>query len=124
MRKAKKRKETKPRGHHLKPVKLTGKQVELEKRDEGPRGWFLPIVESTYSRLTVAATPPSAARALKGTEFKSSLRPGEGESSLARVGPTAWHDRLGEYKRRKAAAVRRAVPRAAGPAAPFVPGGV
>lgn len=106
------------------PIKLTGKKIEVERRDEGPREWFLPEVESTYTRLAERGAAPAApvARAAR-TGFRSSLRPGEGESVLADVGPAAWIERLSEYKRRKVAAIAP-VARVGivAPGAPAVPG--
>jgi len=110
----------------LKPIKLTGKQIDVAKRDEGPQGWFLPVVESAYTRLLpsgAAAMPSPRVKPAAGDAFESSLQPGEGESVLAQVGYTVWRELLAEYKRRKAAAVPRPAHAGAGPAAPSVPGG-
>lgn len=106
------------------PIKLTGKKIVVERRDEGPLEWFLPEAESTFSRLVERGAAPVApvARAARAG-FRSSLRPGEGESVLADVGPATWIERLSEYKRRKVAAVAR-VARAGiiAPGAPAIPG--
>jgi hypothetical protein len=108
-----------------KPVKRTGKQIE-EKADEGPRGWFLPVMESAYARLAPPNASAPAAPSTKpaaGKAFKSSLQPGKGEVMLAQVPPTAWRDVLAEYKRRKAAVAPRPPRAAAGlPPAAAVPG--
>lgn len=115
----------------LRPVKLTGKQIGVEHRDEGPAGWFLPLAESTFTRLApIDALPgpvPAAAPAA-GMAFRSRLQPGGTESILAAADGTMWLDRLAEYKRRKVAVTPRpaVTPAAAmavrAPAAPFVPG--
>jgi hypothetical protein len=101
----------------FRPVKITRKQIKIRAPEEGPRGWFLQDIESTYTRLastdTVPPPQPFVMPAV-GVAFASSLQPGEGESVLTQAAPTVWLERLAEYKQRKAAVV--------GPAAPFVPG--
>ena len=108
------------------PQKLSGERVVVEAPDEGPTGWFLPQIESTYARLMPADQPAlTAARGRKRTlgarAFRSVLQPGSGEEVLHQAAPTVWLDRLAEYKQRKAAAQLRA---AAAPAAPAIPGAV
>lgn len=106
------------------PKKITSKKRVIEREDEGPRGWFLEQVECSYLRLGVseAVEVVAARRPVRGREvFKSAMRPGSGEESLASASLSVWLDRLQEYKRRKAAArVTSAIP---APGAPAVPGG-
>jgi hypothetical protein len=98
----------------------------------GPREWLFPILESAYSKLVpreqaeaeAAAAGEAPAAPAEGVEgFRSSLQPNRGETVLAAVPHDVWLDRLSEYKRRKAAAVRRAAPAVtAPPPAPVIPG--
>jgi hypothetical protein len=106
------------------PKKLSGK-VEVESPDEGPRGWFLPQVEQTYTALQPADAPirPGAARIRGARGFASTLQPGEGENVLHQPPQTVWVDRLAEYKQRKAAAVLARRGPALAPA-PAIPGAV
>jgi hypothetical protein len=113
------------------PKKLSGKTIRPDREDdEGPAGWFLSQIESSYSRLAApdAAPPAVAGMPASGVAFTSALGLGRGEAVLAASpGPTLWADRLREYKQRKAAAAakqRAAIAAGAGPmAAPMVPGG-
>jgi photosystem II stability/assembly factor-like uncharacterized protein len=101
----------------MRPVKITGKKIEVFRRDEGgPLGWLLPTMESAYSQLipSGAVAQPPHAPALVSMAV-SSLQP-TGATALEAASPTVWRDVFLEYKRRKAAAI------ALGPAAPFVPG--
>jgi hypothetical protein len=114
-----------PRAKALTPQRATRRREPVtEPPDEGPAGWFLPQIESTYTRLAPADQPrPLAApraRARGARSFTSVLQPGAGEEVLEQPAPTVWLDRLAEYKQRKAVV---AIPRAA-PAAPAVPGAV
>src|ERR1700721_4750084 len=82
----------------------TGKRRETP-RERGPRGWFLPVVESTYTDLR----PRSAERerslktasAPQGSTYRRMLRPGLGGEVLAPAEQTFWLERLTEFKRRK-----------------------
>jgi photosystem II stability/assembly factor-like uncharacterized protein len=111
---------------------LTAAKVRALVRDEGPEEWFFPLMEESYTELAPRGRqrPPRAgAPATAGGAFVSSHRPGEGESVLADVDRTVWRDRLAEYRKRKAAALRRRAPvpataAAGAPPAPAVPGGV
>src|SRR5204863_5422505 len=109
----------------LRPIKLTGKKIDVRRRDEGPAGWFVPVAESTYTRLApIDAAPgvPRTAVPASGVAFRSSLQPGGDESVLAELDRVIWLDRLAEYKRRKVAAAPRAPLVAMAPATPFIPG--
>jgi hypothetical protein len=108
----------------LRPIKRTGRRIDVLRRDEGPPGWFLPLVESAYTRLAPRGAPPPAPgpRPRARAAFRSALQPGAGESVLGAASPTVWLERLAEYKRRKVAAAPRPARARAGPAAPFVPG--
>jgi hypothetical protein len=102
-------------GGALKPVKLSGR-VRPEKEEGGPLGWLLPMMESAHTPLAargVAAPAPGAS-----AMARSAILPA-GAATIAPTSPTVWRDVFLEYKQRKAAA---APARAAGPAAPFVPG--
>jgi len=122
----KKKKAKKPTGPILKPVRLPVKKKLKVEREEGPRGWFLPVAEETYARLAprgAPAPPPPTALPESGESFTSTHVPGAGESVLATVGQSVWLDRLREYKQRKSTA---ALTPLAGPplaAAPSIPGG-
>lgn len=108
-----------------KPIKRTKKNMDREKEDEGPLGWFLPIVESAYTRLGVpagAVSKPARNKPASGKAFESTLQPGKGEAVLADVSPTAWVDLLAEYKRRRAAAAPKRARAGVAPPAAFVPG--
>jgi hypothetical protein len=109
----------------FKPSKLTRTQRRRDHQpEEGPRGWFLPQIEETYTRLAppaAAAVPTPAAMPASGVAFASVLQPGEGEAVLAQAAPTTWLERLAEYKHRKAAVVPGGAP-ALGSGAPVVPG--
>jgi photosystem II stability/assembly factor-like uncharacterized protein len=107
----------------LKPVKLTRKDLAAVERDEGPRSWFLAMVESAYARLAGRNAPPRPAPAGRpATEaFASTLQPGQGEAVLAELPTTFWIDILKQYKARKVARAVRALPGGA-VAAPAVPG--
>lgn len=113
-------------GSPLKPVRLPAKKKRTVEREEGPRGWFLPVAFETYARLSprgAPAPPPPTALPESGESFTSIHVPGAGESALATVGKSVWLDRLREYKRRKSTA---ALTPLAGPplaAAPSIPGG-
>lgn len=113
-------------GARMSPRKLSGNAAHIEEPDEGPLGWFLPQVESTYMRLQPTDRPAAAAaaparRRARGPAFASAMRPGEDESVLHVPDRTVWLDRLAEYKQRKAAAALLRAP-AGIAAAPFVPG--
>lgn len=107
------------------PVKITGKNIDVFERDEeGPLGWLLPTMEAAYTRLVPRGsinTPPfgltETAEPAPVTIAVSSLQPA-GATVLEPAGPTVWRDIFLEYKRRKAAAV--AAPAMLGP----VPGGM
>ena len=88
-------------------------------RERGPRGWLIPILESSYTKLVprdlaenheenLGETTPadtSGSLALAGmakNNFRSVLQPGRGEGVLAAVDQNLWLERLAEYKRRKA----------------------
>jgi len=91
-------------------------------REEGPVGWFLPQIESTYSLLAARDAALAPAGPVAGS-FISIAQPAGAAPQLAAANPRTWIDRLREYKERKA----RAQPTppaglALGPAAPFVPG--
>ncbi|HKQ75208.1 MAG TPA: hypothetical protein VJ810_16035 [Blastocatellia bacterium] len=114
------------------PVKITGKKIEAFKRDgNGPIGWLLPTMESSYTRLAPRGAMPQPpiemsliAESAPVTVAVSSLQPSNA-TVLAPAGPTVWRDIFLEYKRRKAAAAAAAPPAATvplGAAAPFVPG--
>src|SRR5262249_33819206 len=107
---------------NYKPVKLKSKEAEETERDEGPRGWFLPVVESAYTRLGPGGTPPRAvpSGAAVPEPFASTLQPGAGEAVLAEVPITYWVDVLRQYKMRLAARAPTAVRTAM--AAPIIPG--
>lgn len=104
------------------PERVRGKP-EIAHEDGGPRSWFLEQVEASYLRMmpkgATAAMPAGAA----ASTFRSVLRPGDDESTLATVSKSVWLDRLLEYKRRKAAAVAAPAAVAVAPPAPVVPGG-
>lgn len=126
---AKKKSSSSSKHQAFRPVKLTGKELLVGKRDEdGPLGWFLPLVESTYNQLGAAGasvTPLLATASVGGGIAKSSLHPGAG-MTLAPAVATVWRDLLFEYKRRKAAGVAPAPVLMGGgvaPGAPFLPGG-
>lgn len=106
----------------LRPVRLTGKNIELVKKErDGPLGWLLPTLETAYTQLAPRGAAPRS-RAATVSLAASSLEP-RGGAVLAAAGPTVWRDLLLEYKQRKAAAAApAAAPRAVRPAAPFVPG--
>jgi hypothetical protein len=116
----------KPKADQRKPTKVSAKKFERGKGEEGPRGWFLPQIESAYTRLYQrgAEIPAAPKRAVRGKAFASSFQPGRTEEILEPVAPTAWLGLLGEYKRRKAVAQaqRRAMP-VVGPAALTAPAG-
>jgi len=108
----------------------TGKRRETP-RERGPRGWFLPVVESVYTdlrpravegerSLTTTAVP-------EGSTYRSMLQPGLGEEVLRPAHQNFWLDRLTEFKRRKtqvAGRVPAAAARGLAPPAPSVPGGI
>lgn len=87
-------------------------------REQGPRKWLFPDLESAYTRLIPREEAPAeklragraeARRAAKKARprgkkagvFQSRLQPGRGEEVMERVAPTFWTNRLAEYKRRK-----------------------
>ena len=116
------------RADALMPVKLRGARIGPDQPEQGPLGWFLPRIESTYTRLEPRDAPARAARGpaavpASGVVFASRLQPGAGEAALAEPARTVWLDRLAEYKRRKAAAARTRATAAVAPAAPAIPGG-
>ncbi|HVR98063.1 MAG TPA: hypothetical protein VMW27_15705 [Thermoanaerobaculia bacterium] len=113
------RKSTKRQARKKAPVKKL-----TVAREEGPRGWFLPILESAYTRLVPrdqAETGTRGARTTRGAAtrgaFRSHLQPDRGEEVLAPVPQDLWRDRLAEYQRRKGAAAAGR-PRTRGPAVP------
>src|ERR1700722_15515203 len=85
----------------LKPVKLKAQDIETEQRDEGPRGWFLPVVESAYTRLAAGNAAPRSVPSGRTPQeaFASTLQPGQGETVLAEIPATFWVDLLKEYKK-------------------------
>src|SRR5271157_2307952 len=108
----------------------TGKRRETP-RESGPRGWFLPVVESTYTDLRPREV--EGERSLKttavpeGSTYRSMLQPGLGEEVLRPADQNFWLDRLTEFKRRKAQVAARiptAATRGLAPPAPSVPGGI
>jgi hypothetical protein len=108
------------------PVRITGREKDGGRPDEGPAAWFVAQMESAYARLEPATGAPAREAApaglpRSGSSFESRLVPGAGEASLASPDRAVWIDRLREYKQRKAAAAQaRAAVR---PGAPTVPGG-
>ncbi len=88
-------------------------------REHGPAKWFLPTVESTYTKLKPHEAPqPSAAsrksangellkKVVSKTTFRSALQPERGEEVLGLADSNLWRDRLSEYKKRKAQAAAR-----------------
>jgi photosystem II stability/assembly factor-like uncharacterized protein len=122
----KKKTKKKPSSALLKPVRLPSKKKREVEREEGPRGWFLPVAEETYARLAprgAPAPPPPTALPESGESFTSAHLPGAGESALATVGKSVWLDRLREYRRRKSTAALTPLAGVPLPAAPAIPGG-
>ena len=123
---AKPRRKTAKRSTQRMPVKISRGRRGKSDREEGPVEWFLPEIESTYTRLespaqaAARAVPPPAGVTRSGHAFRSVLQPGEGEAVLAAPDRGLWINRLSEYKQRKSvAATMRA---AAVPGAPAIPG--
>ena len=123
---AKPRRKTAKRSTQRMPVKISRGRRGKSDREEGPVEWFLPEIESTYTRLespaqaAARAVPPPAGVTRSGHAFRSVLQPGEGEAVLAAPDRGLWINRLSEYKQRKSvAATTRA---AAVPGAPAIPG--
>ena len=115
------------RADALMPVKLSGTGTGPDQPEKGPLGWFLPLIESTYTRLEPRGVPARAVRAssavpASGVAFSSRLQPAAGEAALAEPPRTLWLDRLAEYKGRKAAAARARAARALAAPAPAIPG--
>jgi hypothetical protein len=109
----------------FKPVRVSAKKRRVE-REEGPKGWFLPVAEETYARLAPRGMPPPPAPTAlpsSGVSFESTHNPGAGESTLATVDKALWLDRLREYRMRKAAAAAQPLPGGLLPTAPAIPGG-
>ncbi len=107
------------------PVRLTSDNIDILERDEGPLGWFMPLMEETYTRLAprgVAIPPSPTATPASGAPFESSHQPGASESVLSPVSKSVWRERLAEYKRRKGSALSHVDAALVGPGAPFVPG--
>jgi hypothetical protein len=108
------------------PVRITGREKDGGRPDEGPAAWFVAQMESAYARLEPATGAPAREAApaglpRSGSSFESRLVSGAGEASLASPDRAVWIDRLRDYKQRKAAAAQaRAAVR---PGAPTVPGG-
>jgi hypothetical protein len=103
------------------PTRVSQREEYLHRDDEGPSGWFLAQIESSYARLDAGtpAPPAPAGAPAAGAGFRSVLRPGGGEAVLSRsIGKTLWLDRLQEYKQRKAASVTRAREMAPAPGIP------
>jgi hypothetical protein len=117
-----------PKSDQRMPRKVSAKTFGRGKGEEGPRAWFLPQIESAYSRLSARGAAALAApkRAGRGKGFTSSYQPGKTEEILEPVAPTTWLGLLAEYKRRKAAAqaARKAMPvvGVAALTAPAIPG--
>lgn len=110
------------RRQEFKPIKITGKKIDVIERDEGgPLGWLLPMMESAYARLAPRDAPPAAAAA--GVRLGASALQPAGPAVLEPASPTVWRDLFLEFKRRKAAALGPSpTTNAVGRAAPFVPG--
>jgi hypothetical protein len=122
----KKKTKKKPSSALLKPIRLSAKKKREVEREEGPRGWFLPVAEETYARLAprgAPAPPPPTALPESGVSFTSTHVPGAGESALATVGKSVWLDRLREYRKRKSTAALTPLAGVPLPAAPAIPGG-
>ena len=101
------------------PVKLSGKKIEVERKEEhGPLAWIQPMLEATYTDLTPRGAPHSPAAT---TIRASSVQP-SGGNVLAAPAPSVWRDILLEYKSRKAAAVAPVAGPPGMAGAPFVPG--
>src|SRR5665213_1500287 len=101
------------RGQYL-PVER--KAHMKEEKEQGPRRWLQPILESSYARLQLKNAPAPLRPVSPGAAFSSMLVSGAGEEMLAQLPPSHWRDTLAEYKRRKAAV--RALPAAMAVAAP------
>src|SRR5690242_4626449 len=72
------------------------------KREGGPSKWYLPIMESAYSRLRPIGEPEPHLAMRTGTKaFKSNLQPQKGEEVLTSVRQDQWLDILSQYKQRK-----------------------
>jgi photosystem II stability/assembly factor-like uncharacterized protein len=107
--------------------------------DGGPRQWFLPLMESAYSKLVPRgqAVPAPASATVKralaaaaaepaggGGAFLSQFRPGLGQEVLATPDDELWMKRLEQFRRRTTSVVRatRRALAAAAPGAPAIPG--
>src|SRR5947209_7924384 len=112
--------------------KLVANHVATYKveREGGPAKWFLPIMESAYSRLAPIGEPEPKMAMKTGaagkTQFKSRLQPQKGEEVLAPVRQDRWLDILSQYKQRKSQSVQTIRAHVAGmaamPAGPIIPG--
>jgi len=113
---------TKPRGATTKSGRrrTPAKEKLAVERESGPRGWIIPTLESTYTKLVPRDEPepvaPPTARTRRGgaERFRSRLQPGQGAAVLFRAPQDLWVDRLAEYQRRRAAAVAPALARRRG----------
>ena len=92
-----------------------------EEKEDGPLGWFLPQIESAYTQLRPRGARTSPRGVPGSARFRSTLQPSPEPAAMEVPSPTLWVDRLAEYKRRKAAALRRTrgIPV---PGAPAIPG--
>jgi photosystem II stability/assembly factor-like uncharacterized protein len=100
-------------------------------RERGPRGWFLPVIESAYTDLRPRSVDGQrtlkATAAPEGSAYRSMLQRGLGEEVLRPAEQSFWLNRLAEFKNRKTR-VAIGIPAAAdiglAPPAPSVPGGI
>ena len=92
-----------------------------EEKEDGPLGWFLPQIESAYTQLRPRGASIAPREVPAGARFRSTLQPSPEPAAMEAPSRTLWVDRLAEYKRRKAAALRRTrgIPV---PGAPAIPG--
>jgi hypothetical protein len=107
-------------------------KIKGMEREGGPRQWLYPILESAYTQLVPRSEAGEKKKILtpkagkkpggKGVSYKSRLQPGRGEDVLADAPQTFWLDRLGEYKRRKAARHAAITGKAVGPKGAAVAG--
>ena len=104
------RRKTAKRSTQRMPVKISRGRRGKSDREEGPAEWFLPEIESTYTRLESPAqaaarvVAPPAGVTRSGHAFRSALQPGESEAVLAAPDRGLWINRLSEYKQRKSVA--------------------
>src|SRR6476646_10161036 len=99
---AKPRRKTAKRSTQRMPVKISRGRRGKSDREEGPAEWFLPEIESTYTRLESpaqaaarAVAPPGGAERARHA-FRSALQPGEGEARRLTPVRGLWINRLSE----------------------------